>query len=262
LNICIVGNSHVAALKQSTFSLNCTTLDYYAIPGGGAPDLIVINGKVFPDYKSDKGVTYPNFEPGAWVISNIPYVEMNGLNLNSYDLILYCGVGLPALRSSNKNPLNQVLCYPFLPKNHEKTTCNKHIVSQNSYKELLFDELEYTANLCTLKLLHENFKGDIVLQHFPVPSRTLLTQKDFDYSGSSSIPKFIKWYYEQQINFVKKLIGEYDNVSYLFDVFELVDESGMTGLKFGSPSDAWHMNDLYGDEVLKRLQLYLDNFNK
>jgi hypothetical protein len=37
----VIGNSHVAALKKSSFQLNCNTLDYYAIPGAGAPDLLL-----------------------------------------------------------------------------------------------------------------------------------------------------------------------------------------------------------------------------
>tara|TARA_R110001583_G_scaffold195529_1_gene375447 strand:+ start:2674 stop:3465 length:792 start_codon:yes stop_codon:yes gene_type:complete len=261
LNICVIGNSHVAALKQSSIQLPYN-LDFYAIPGAGAPDLIVKNGKVFPDYESDKGVTYPDLKLGEWVRSNIPDVEKNGLDLNDYDLILYSGVGLPALRTSNKNSLNQVLYYAFLPPDYEKNNSMKCVVSKNCYEKLLFNELECSANICTLRLLLTHFKGKILLQHFPIPTSHLLAQEDFDYLKSKDIPALIKWFYEKQITYIKNIIRGYDNVSYLFDVFELVDDTGLTEHKLGSPKDAWHMNHLYGDAVLNRLQFYLDNLEK
>jgi hypothetical protein len=119
LNICVIGNSHAASLKKSSFQLDCNILDYYAILGAGAPDLLLKNGKLFLDYNSDKGVAYPDFKPGEWVNSNIPQVETQGLELDNYDLIVYSGVGLPAFRSSNRNAINQVVCPFFLPINYD-----------------------------------------------------------------------------------------------------------------------------------------------
>jgi hypothetical protein len=259
LNICVIGNSHAAALKKSSFQLNCNSLDYYAIPGAGAPDLLLKNGRLFPDYDSDKGVTYPDFKLGEWVSSNIPQVEIQGLELDNYDLIVYSGVGLPALRSSNRNAVNQVVCPFFLPIHYDQSSCEKSIVSLQAYERLIENELESAANICSLRLLLAHFKGPILLQHFPVPSKQLLNQPDFDYASSVSISSLIKWYYKKQIEFVENLIVDHSNASYLFDVFELVDESGFTQNRLSTLNDAWHMNHLYGDEVFKYLQIYLDN---
>jgi hypothetical protein len=251
MRICVIGNSHVAALKNAATLLELTELDFYAIPGAGAPDLLIDNGKVFADYDSARGVTYPNFKRGEWVSSNIPHVERDGLQLANYDCIFYAGLGLPALRKSNINTINQVICLPLYQ--GEFNELSLPMVSQHCFKSLVEDELNINASLNSLQRLIENYKGRILLQHFPLPCESILEQADFYYSKSTKITAFLEWYYRKQTKYVQNLIANYDNVEYLFDVFEHVDTTGFTQRQFGQANDGWHMNENYGKVVLNNL---------
>ena len=251
MKICVIGNSHVAAIKKAAHLLDISNIDFYAIPGAGAPDLICENGKVFPDYSSSKGVTYPSFKEGEWVTSNIPSVEKQGLKLSNYDCILYSGVGLPALRSTNINPLNQVFCSSYISFNDLNT--NMPLVSHYCFGKLLDYELDNNASISSLKLLMDNFKGQILVQHFPLPSKSVLEQEDFIYKNSHRIEELIYWYFSKQVGYIKKLLNKFGNADYLFDVFELADKSGFTNEQYAQMQDAWHMNEHYGVEILQRL---------
>ena len=255
MRICVIGNSHVAALKKAAAIINLDNLDFYAIPGAGAPDLLIKEGRLFPDYTSNKGVTYPSFKQGEWVLSNIPNVERDGLKLSNYDCILYSGIGLPALRSSNINTLNQVVCCYYSGYN---IASSLPFVSKYCFEKLMQKELQTNASINSLKLIMQHFKGQILLQHFPSPSEGIVAQDDFLYKESLTVSELITWYYSEQIKYINQLIANSKNAEYLFNNFELTDQNGFSDGIFALPSDGWHLNQSYGVEVLLRLKNHLE----
>ena len=246
--ICIIGNSHVAALKLAYDNQDSAReFSFYAVPGAGAPNLQVVKQKLFPIYGPDDGVTYPaNLNEGEWVRSNIKDAEICGVSLQDYDVIFYVGAGLPALRTTLKNS------HHHMNVNNNHISSSSTMVSESCYKAILRSELDITGNIKTLKRILENFNGRIFISLAPVPSRSVLEQSDFPKTLAKP-EEFLSWCYELQKDYIEEKFINNDNVQWLYNDCLFSPRWTFTDKKYATLKDAWHMNERYGAEILSRI---------
>ena len=246
--ICVIGNSHVAAVKLAYDNQELLdNISFYAIPGAGAPNFVIDGNQLVPLYEQDYGVSYPaNLSKGDWVRSDIKNVESEGLSIQQYDAIFYLGVGLPAYRTHLKNSHHYIKLTGESPCNHTG------VVSESCFKAIFHHELMNTCNIQSLERLIAQFDRPIFISMAPIPSQDVLKQNDFP-KWLSNPKQFLAWCYQMQKRYLTERFIATGKARWLFDEETGADEWHFTDKKYAAKTDAWHMEQRYGDFVLSKI---------
>ena len=246
--ICVIGNSHVGALKQGYDSLNIDSYEasFWCIPGGYGPSIDVEDGKIV--VPSNRQHT---------VESDIVPHPGNELDLSGFDVVLLSGVGIPAIRKQNPTLHKKYAAGNFLGEGNHSGRQNLSIAM---FGKLIEHELRQLDSFMNIDKLSSIFDKKILIQQFPMPTESVVNQPDFDahYYGNK-FGYFMSWYQNEQ-SLVLKKHAKRRNVSLVKYPAEWVSK-GFTPSEYRSSDDSWHMNDKFGaffmgDVLAERLRSF------
>ena len=245
MRICVVGNSHAAALKSAIAvedSAAGVRLDFFVMPGGSGPHLHAEGARLFPTpLRKDK------------VFSSIPGAAVDGLDLAEFDAVMICAAGLPSHRNGKpEHFLNQLALGSLV---HEPPA-NCQVVSEGVMARAMEGVLHASPNLQAIRQIRSVFPRRIIIQVSPLPTRALAAYKVASEKGSNlasqygdRVWSFLSWYYRTQIGIITAFADSLGACVILPD--DSFVEAGYTPNKYGTP-DPWHMNTAYGRLTLKQ----------
>ena len=246
MKLCVVGNSHAAALKGALDADGggaSVDLSFYVMPGGAGPNLRIDGKRLLPaPLNKDK------------VFSTVPGAGTHGLDLSLFDVVVVCAVGLPAHRNGDAAHILNRLALGSLIQN---ASVDRQIVSEAVMASEMENVLRASANQQTIQLIRSVFSGRIIVQVCPLPTRAISAYKVTSERGSDlatqygdNVWTFLGWYYRTQISLITTCAGPLD--AHVLAPQPAFIEAGQTPSKFGTP-DPWHMNTAYGRLVLKQV---------
>jgi hypothetical protein len=234
MKICIIGNSHVGALKNGYELIKenrQVAIDFYSIPGGGGPNLMFSDDRVVNTISSIRTTV----ELGG-----------EGLALNDYNIILLSGVGIHAIRNSNKHILQSNLLSEFIINEQDKG------FSKSLLKEMLKEFFFMMPSVINIEKISSVFNGKLYIQMFPIPTSVLFEQSDFNLPyDKKSIMNFISWYYTIQEEFLYEVTKQRVNIEFIPYPKDWI-ASGRTPSDYAT-NDAWHMNKEFGRFYIEKL---------
>jgi len=187
MNICVLGNSHVGAVKMAhdaappTISGN--RVDFHAVHAGM---LAVENGMVVArPAKSLSSTCGPELDPAA------------------YDAILVSAVGQWAFR--NENP-RHILRHMALANWGGSLPLVSRTVFSRSLRQSLVDFP--LAKLCAE--LARVCTGKLVFQPWPLPARAVLADPNWHFNRvyGKRAPEVVAYYYQAQYEVLEELVGD------------------------------------------------------
>jgi len=245
VRICVVGNSHAAALKNALATGDSAAgahVDFFVMPGGSGPHLHAEGARLFaaPDRK-DK------------LFSTILGAAASGLDLETFDAVVVSAAGLPSHRNGDPTHILNQLALGSLV--HDRNA-NRQLVSENAMTRAMENALEASANVAAIRLIRSVFRGQIIIQVCPLPTRAITAYKADGDRGSNlasqygdKVWPFLSWYYGRQIRLIHACAAQLDARVIAPD--ESFIAAGQTPSKYRTP-DPWHMNTAYGRRVLKQ----------
>lgn len=245
MRICVVGNSHAAALKSALAvddSAAGAHIDFFVMPGGSGPHLHAEGNRLFsaPAMK-DK------------VLSTLPGAVADGLDLGAFDAVLISAAGLPSHRNGDPSHILNQLALGSLV--HDRNA-DLQLVSESVMTRAMESALHASANLEAIRLVRSVFPGRILIQLSPLPTRAIAAYKVTGERGSNLAARygdrvwsFLSWYYRRQIDIISAF-AEAARASAI-PPDETFIEAGFTPSRYGSP-DPWHMNTAYGRLILQQ----------
>ena len=245
MKICVVGNSHAAALKSALAvddSAAAASFDFFVMPGGSGPHVHAEGGRLLPaPFKKDK------------VFSTIQGAAVEGLDLGKFDTVMICAAGLPSHRNGDaEHILNQMALGSLV----QDRKTNRQIVSEDVMTTAMENVLHDSPNLQAIGLIRSVFSGRILIQVCPLPTRALGAYRPESEKGSNlalqygdRVRSFLSWYYRRQIDIISAFANSVGACVISSD--DSFVSAGFTPNKYGTP-DPWHMNTAYGRLTLKQ----------
>ena len=134
-----------------------------------------------------------------------------------------------------------------------ESPCNHTgVVSESCFKAIFHHELMNTCNIQSLERLIAQFDRPIFISMAPIPSQDVLKQNDFP-KWLSNPKKFLAWCYQMQKRYLTERFIATGKARWLFDEETGADEWHFTDKKYAAKTDAWHMEQRYGDFVLSKI---------
>jgi len=245
LRLCVVGNSHAAALKSALATGDGAAgvhVDFFVMPGGSGPHVHAEGARLFavPDRKEK-------------LFSTIPGAAANGLDLETFDAVVVSAAGLPSHRNGDPSHiLNQLALGAMV----NDRSANRQLVSETVMTRAIENALEASANVEAIRRIRSVFRGQIIIQLSPLPTRAIAAYKVTGERGSNlaaqygdRVWSFLNWYYRRQIDIISAF-ADATRASVILPDASFI-EAGFTPNKYGTP-DPWHMNTAYGRLVLKQ----------
>jgi hypothetical protein len=252
MRICIVGNSHVAALKGASDANpapHCQYPGFYAVPGGDQPRMRFVEGRLFPA------------DPSLKVLTTVPGARTEGLALADFDIIVLSACGWPAARTHYieldpaNHPLGVVTCAEWVAGDAPGPPATVQRVSQAVFRAVV---AAYVRNHPPIKLaviLQQHFHGPVLLQTWPAPNKDIVNDRSW-YLNS--------WYGSRAIRVWRTFI-EAQHMA--LDAIAMELGPRFTHLGYPLPhtrdvgfmeahwctSDPWHSNKHYGAQVMKQI---------
>lgn len=242
MRICIYGNSHVSALKEAMDhreKIDGVDVEFYAVPGGRGPNIALHNGRLKPK------------RPKAIVQSTVSGAEAAGLELAMFDVIVFCGLGLPAHKAkADGHLLNHLKLARFA----SNPSSGRQLVSEAVMAMCIDQDLREAPGSQGFRLVRSAFPGRLLAITRPLPTRRLFTPRD---STASDLPDqygdqvgdFLAWYFAKQNESARSIAVDLD--AQVVTPPEPFLHAGFTPDEYGS-SEAWHMNKFYGQLMLDR----------
>lgn len=243
LKLCVVGNSHAAALKSALAVEPAAAgvhVDFFVMPGGTGPHLQAEGSRLFAaPGKRDK------------LFSTIPAAAVDGLDLAGFDAVLVSAVGLPSHRNGAPGHiLNRFALGSWV----EDGGAGCQPVSEDVMTRAIDGALRASPGFEAIRLMRSVFAGQIILQVCPLPTRAIAAYQVASEKGSNLAAQygdrvwaFLSWYYRRQIDLVRAHADTVD--AHVLPPDESFVEAGFTPSKYKTP-DPWHMNTGYGRLVL------------
>lgn len=245
MRLCVVGNSHAAALKGAV-AIDETAanvrFDFFVMPGGLGPHIHADGHRLFVDARLlDK------------VFSTVPGAVADGLDLAAFDAVMICASGLPAHRNgSASHVLNQLALGAFT----EASAGKRQRVSEAVMTLAIEAALHDAPNLAAIRTIRSIYSGPLLVQVCPLPTRALAAYRPASDTGSDlavqygdRVWPFLSWYYRHQIEIIDAFAASLSACVLAPD--EDFVEAGFTPTKYRTP-DPWHMNTAYGRLVLRQ----------
>lgn len=232
------GNSHIGAIRSGYSIKSALDVDFYAVLGGGGPNVNLEGGRVYPKNQN------------AIVHSTIEDVQDEGLDLSGYDYIVFCSLGFSAVRDANKgNPLLYYLLAEFAkPGSADIRPVSRAVLGQ-VMRRFFYNQ----PAIKTLSMLKSQLGAQILCAPFPIPVVSELQEGDpLRRFYGASVADFTMWYSEFQSELVREFTDAQD-INYLDYPEPTWVGAGSTPKEYVSPTDAWHMNSAYGRLVLDQV---------
>lgn len=246
MRLCVVGNSHAAALKNALAgddgAAAAARFDFFVMPGGSGPHLHAEGGRLLPaPFRKDK------------VFSTIPGAAVEGLDLGIFDAVMICAAGLPSHRNgSPEHILNQMALGSLVG----DWNPNRQVVSEDVMTTAMESVMHDSPNLQAIRLIRSLYSGPIIIQVCPLPSRALVAYRPASEKGSNlgsqygdRVWSFLGWYYRRQISIISAF-ADASNARVISPDDSFV-EAGFTPGRYKTP-DPWHMSTAYGRLTLKQ----------
>lgn len=245
MKLCVIGNSHAAALRSALAvddSAAGAHIDFFVMPGGTGPHLHAEANRLFPaPSKKDKTFT------------TIPGAASDGLDLANVDAVLISAAGLPSHRNGDPGHILNQLALASLVQNQ---TTTRQPVSEAVMASAMESALNTSPNFEAIRLVRSVFAGRLIIQVCPLPTRAIAAYKVEGERGSDlaaqygdRVWQFLHWYYRQQVSIIRACAETLG--AHIITPDDSFFEAGQTPSKYGTP-DPWHMNTAYGRLVLKQ----------
>lgn len=250
MRLCVIGNSHGAALKRALAvddNAAKVLIDFFAMPGGLGPHI-----------RADGNRLFPAAEMKDKVYTTIPGAAAGGLDLGPVEAVMFCAAGLAAHRNGDPDHIFNKLALASLV---QAPGANRKAVSEAVMASEIESVLRASANLQAIQVIRSVFSGPLIIQICPLPTRALAAYRPEGDKGSNlanqygdRVWSFLSWYYRQQVGIINAYADTLNaRVISLEDSFV---EAGFTPSKYGGP-DPWHMNTAYGRLTLKQALIAL-----
>lgn len=244
MKLCVVGNSHAAALK-SALAVDAAAVgvhaDFFAMPGGSGPHLHARDGRLFPSSVMREKL-----------FTTVAHAAEEGLDLGAFDAVMICAAGLPSHRNSDANHVLNRLALAALA--HDAVG-DRQPVSEAVMLRTMETVLHASPNFEAIRLVRSVYSGPIIVQVCPMPTRAIAAYKVEGERGSNlaaqygdRVWSFLSWYYREQSRLISAFAQLLD--ARTIPLEETFLGTGFTPGKYGTP-DPWHMNTAYGRLVLK-----------
>jgi uncharacterized protein (DUF433 family) len=206
VKICVIGNSHAAALKSALAvddSAVGVGIDFFVMPGGSGLHVHAEGGRLLP----------APFVKGK-VFSTIPSAVEDGLDLGEFDTVMICAAGLPSYRNGDADHiLNQLALGSLVHDLNSK----RQIVSEGVMAAAVENVLHASPTLQAIRLIRSIFSGRVLIQGCPLPTRALVGYR-LDGEKVSNLASqygdrvwlFLSWYYRQQIRLIRAFADTLD----------------------------------------------------
>lgn len=270
MRLCIVGNSHVAALRlacsgpdagdfrpsvPSGAGFDLGAIDAFAIPGGYGPALVLDGLRLRPR------------DPSARVETNVPGAAEQGLDLSVYDQVLFSAAGLPAVRMSFVRHVLVAQAHagywrgasapaPVLVSGGPGAgvgAIDPQPVSQAVLALAIAGALRPMHGLQTLCELARALPGRVTVQPTPLPVRRILQQPDCPLTAwyGEEAGALLSWYWQVQQAEIRRHLSERGlQVRHLPLPDPAWLDCGFSPDLYAEGDDGWHLNADYGRQVL------------
>lgn len=278
MRLCIVGTSHVAALRLACSGLDTGDFRPAAQPGAGfdlgAIDAFAIPGGYGPALVLD-GLRLRPRNPGARVETNVPGAVEQGLDLSVYDQVLFSAAGLPAVRRSFVGHVLVAQAHagwwrgasahaPGLGQLEPTTGADANVpqpVSEAVLALAIAGALRPMHGLQALCDLARALPGRVTVQPVPLPVRRILRQSDCPLAAwyGEDAGALLSWYWRVQQAEIRRHLSERGlQVRHLPLPDPAWLDSGFSPDRYAEGEDGWHLNADYGRQVLGQWLAALD----
>ncbi|CAG1023100.1 hypothetical protein MTYM_02196 [Methylococcales bacterium] len=252
MKVCVIGNSQVSALRMAVASEVFSPfheIDFYSILVSRNHSNIEY-AQPYTQIKS--GFLHP-LDAKHKIFTNVDSAVKSGLNLLVYDAIIISAAGYWVFRNQNDHWIFEIRLpeWEIDENNSVNVPC---VVSSGLFDATtnMMQAQSVTMQIC--EQLANNFSGEIILQPWPLPSESILHDKDWRinilYGKNAS--KIISYYYHSQYRAIMDLTMKMrkDIVTLPYPNHEWMN-NGFTPSEYET-NDPWHMNHKYGSIVLKQ----------
>jgi hypothetical protein len=251
MKICVIGNSHVAALKSALPSIQVTgshVIDFYALIGGEQPRLRLEGGRLRPVL------------PRETLTTVVEAIE-SGLNIALYDGLVISACSWFAARNEfimadpYSHPLGCFSCVDWIGEDLGQPPPGTEFLSAAVFNAAVESYIRSHASIELAFLLSEHFQGSVLLQPSPAPNRVLRTDPAWfvnAWYGPRGPRAWLAFFKAQQLALeavVKELGPRFSLLDYPLPAPSLdgfMDEEWCV-------ADPWHGNDKYGALVLDQI---------
>ena len=203
MKLCVVGNSHAAALKGALAAHDSAagvSVDFFVMPGGAGPHL----------YTESATACFPIRSKKDKVVLHHPRRIVDGLDLASFDAVMICAAGLsfPSQRRSQTTSSSRLALGAMVhaPERRIVQTRLRGCPWQAPWKGLC----NASPNFASIRLIRSVFSGPITIQVCPCqPARSPPTRASEGEKGSNlamlygdRVWPFLSWYYRRQVNLI------------------------------------------------------------
>lgn len=240
-HICVIGNSHVGALKAGFKSWKEPSYQasFFSIPGGGGPAL-----------GTEEGVLTIPERSVPRIVTDIEPSPQQRFDISRFDAIMLSGLGMPAIRVQNKTLHRFYVAAGFIDK--PDLLGDRQIISKNLFKALVEEELQSKESFKNIARISSIFQKNIYIQLFPLPSPDIINRDDFDLQCyGEKLGEFLSWYYQIQIDTIKKYT-ENKNV-FIVDYPKEWMQAGFIPLQYETGNDTWHKTKEFGRYFMEEL---------
>jgi hypothetical protein len=252
MRICIIGNSHAAALKlalgRSSVIGNCT-FDFYVVPGGHGPQLTLDGGRLRP------------LAADGPIQSTVPGAVLNGLDLGPFDALVVSACGLVAARNENVvpnpacHPLGTVFLANCVATGEMPAPAGKQFASIAVFEAVVESYVRQHASTQFARLLAGSFRGKVLLQPWPVPNRALRENSSWFINVAYGSAGQQVWhdFVLAQYHALEAVTAELGS-SFTLLPYPLPDplREGFVAAEL-CETDPWHGNEKYGELVLTQV---------
>jgi hypothetical protein len=252
MRVCIIGNSHAAALKSALGSgstIGSCDFDFYLIAGGYEPQLTWTGGRLRPLAAERVPQT------------TVARAAEEGLDLAPFDAVVVSACGLFAARNQNVvfdpacHPLSSVCVAGWLGDEAHAWPTGTQFVSAAVFDEIVASCLEQHASIRLARLLAQVFPGRVILQPWPAPNRTLRDNSSWFLNVGYGLTGGRVWcdFMSAQYRALTAVAAELGSSCTLlpYPLAESLRDGFIDG-ELCSP-DPWHGNEKYGALVLDQI---------
>jgi hypothetical protein len=254
MKVCIIGNSHAAALKQASDAANEPfdhPLWFYTLPGGAEPQVSISAGVLHP------------VNPGK-LSTTVTGAETDGLRLADFDAVVVSACGWFAARTSFINMDRQH--HPLGIVTQEEWGADETLpetvqtVSRNVFQAVVDAYVRSHASVKLATLLGQHYDGLVLLQTWPAPGETVIKDNSWylnTWYGSGAV-RVWRTFIEAQFLALDAVVTEM-GPRFMHLGYPLAEtrSAGFMDARWCS-NDPWHANEHYGAMILTQINNHLN----
>jgi hypothetical protein len=243
MKVCVVGNSHVGSLREAA-AVDKDRLpfeiDFYAMLAA------------HPVFKEGRLVCP---DPSK-IFTNIPGAAENGLRLGDYDYILLSAGGYWVFRNEQAGHMMFEIRLSNWTANPAVDFALPRAVSADVFRATVKCMQNISTTIQTCRILAKRFDGRICVQPWPLPSSSMLKDRNWRLKQlyGPNIAPISAYFFQTQYSVVSELTKEMrPDIKMLTYPRDEWFAYGFTPEEYEAP-DPWHMNARYGSIVLAQFR--------